>query len=728
MEIQKSDVAKLYLFELIERTSRFYIHLDEIKAQFYFGDNSKVDDKLIFIQSYKECLLKIMKIASSISKTLNTIGVDATTVTNSIDSINSCLKSINTLHTRYLTHLPRPSEPIELKRFGRIIDKHVIKFSNNHADLEEHKKISIYVSESLGDSVYVEDPLLDFKQETLNKNIEQFNSSFNENIELLTTPDKIGNTIHITIPRIDTSNPCRWPTLIHELGHHVISEDFFGSGDIEKDFRNSLSTEQISFLDIFLTETSIDLKSWLIECWCDLFACACFGPAFWFSQYSSFIFHTDVNHTIKYPVPIFRLRLISNILNHRFSKTLFKELKDTINLCEFTLEYFDENQKLGFHEDNTKEIYIYFREFFRKLFTITDSAKLKIGTGRLSNKIQDLIKYTDEIHENTIRDLVSLLAQALPIPSKQITNDKISQKPTYVQEILLAAWMFRNNKLKDEVLENSNSLSVSSTEFNSEYEETILKLFKRFDQSILRSIQVSEWFDLFYDQSISDTDFKFENDLSNTQELPTEYKNQLSDKEIYSLLQTRELKIIPIMNLNEQLGATSLDIRLGTSFQLFYQNKYGIIDFSDEHSLKNAEYNSNLIDLDYTESITISPGQFILSHTMEYIKLPENISAEIEGRSSFARLGIEIHMTAGFIDPGFQGVVTLELFNAGPNPVKLYPGIRIGQLKLTPINLPFRPYNKKHAAKYKGLLSHHTSMQFKDYEVGRIKDQLNKRQ
>lgn len=729
MEIKTINTTKLYLFELIERTSRFYIHLDEIKAQFYLGDNSKVEDKLIFIGSYKDCLLKIMRLAVQIGAYL----IDDTeeeTNANCIKNIKALLSNLNILHSQYLSHLPRPSEPIELKRFSRIIDKHVINFNkaeNPVSSLSDKTQISIYVSEQLGDSVYVQDPLLAFKDKQLNKTIEAFNVAFKNDITPFSQPERAANNIHITIPRIDTNNPCRWPTLIHELGHHIIHPDFFSTGDIEKEFESFITTEQKEVVDYLKNNKNINLKSWLTECWCDLFACVVFGPAFWFSQYSSFIFETDNNYLQNYPVPLFRLHLINNILTHRFSKTLFEKLKNTISESQSILEYFDKASPDSYTNSyDIRELYIYFREFFRKYFFIVDETELKFGTESVNIKLQPLIKYTEEIHEKTIKDLADLLKDSLPIPSKKINPDSITSKPTYVQEIILAAWMFRNNDLKEEILTNSAALlDKNGDAFKTLYEESVLKIFKRFDQSILRSIQVSEWFDLFYNDSIAEGDLGLEQELSLDYKAE-EFKNQLTDQEIYSILKDDSLKVIPIMNLKEQLGSTSLDIRLGTSFQLFYQTKYGIVDFSNEQSLNSAEFNSNLIDLDYLEFITISPGQFILGHTMEYVKLPETIAAEIEGRSSFARLGIEIHMTAGFIDPGFEGVITLEIYNAGPNPVKLYPGVRIGQLKFIPINRPLKPYNKKHAAKYKGLLSHHTSMQFKDYEIKRINEEQKK--
>lgn len=599
-------------------------------------------------------------------------------------------------------------------------------------------QISIFVSEEIGDSIYAKDPLSDFKGKKLNNIIKSFNSKLKKEIgkiqisEFAKDKEK-DQTIHITIPRIDANNPCRWPTLIHEMAHNVMDNDFFTESDIEKDFETSLNEEQINFLHEF--KQKINLKSWLTECWCDLFACVVFGPAFWFSQYVSFIFQGIRDNgpiDMDYPKALFRLNLIYKILSHRFSDTLFTELKETIALSESIFEYFDKLDNKGFNnDDDVRELFLYFREYFLEYFFIVEGSQLKLGTNNLNKNLKHLIKYTEGIEENTIKSLVGSLKEGFPIPSKKMDNNRIIEKPTYVQEILLAAWIYRNIDFKEVVLNRLNELTKylqnrSEKEFVEQYEKLVVKPFIRFDQSILRSIQVSEWFDLYDPNNSPKISKQFENEFEKIGKNKDSFKNQLVDMEIYNLLKSGKLKIVPVMNLNEQLGSTSIDIRFGTSVQLYYPTKYGLIDLSDEQSLYSAEYNSKMIDLDYLESIIISPGQFILGHSMEYFKLPEKISGELEGRSSFARLGLEIHMTAGFIDPGFEGVLTFEMYNSGPNPIKLYPGIRIAQLRFIPINKPFRPYNKKHDAKYKGLLSHYTSMQSKDYEIERIKEEIKK--
>jgi len=296
-----------------------------------------------------------------------------------------------------------------------------------------------------------------------------------------------------------------------------------------------------------------------------------------------------------------------------------------------------------------------------------------------------------------------------------------------VQEILLAAWLYRNSEFKDAVIKNFGELSLNidlnkKNEFMKTYEDSIMNLFTRFDQSILRSIQVGEWFHIYHDEATKEE----EKGIIPKNSKVYRPRNLLIDKEIVELIKSNKLRIIPIMNLKDQLGSSSFDIRLGTSFQLYFPNKSGLVDFIDESTIYNADKSSTFIDLDFLESITVSQGQFLLGHSMEYFKLPENISAEIEGRSSFARLGLEIHMTAGFVDPGFEGVLTFEILNAGPNPIRLFPGIRIAQLRFIPVNRPHKSYSKKPSAKYKGLLTPNISLQLKDPEVDKIKNELEK--
>ncbi len=717
------NISLDYLFELIERISRFYIHLEEIKVQFYSGDDESVNDKLIFIQSYIDCLVKFLEISENIYAEIKKEEINEK---EHFEEIKKLIISINKLHKNYLGYLPRPSEPVELKRFGRIIDKHVVNLNKvvNHAHNKNNQEnsISIYLSEEVGESTYLKDPVFEFKSRDLNDYITSFNQKYQNSISKFKEDLNSIEGFHISIPRIDANNPCRWPTLMHEVAHKLYKIDYFNNNDIEKDFKNGLDKIQLTF--IAHISSTINIRSWLIECWCDLFACLVTGPVFWFSQFSAFIFQEklDQNEVDEYyPKALFRLTLIKRILEHRFPNIFSEELKNLIHSSEAILDTIDKDDSLGFNKnDDIRQLFLYFRVYFLNYFFNLENIGIQFDSKSLNKNLKPLIKYTQEINHITIDNLLLSICDGLPIPSKRINENSLIEKPTYIQEILLAAWMYRNNSFKKEIF---NKFEANDASSGLNLLHSIVKDFDRFDKSILRSIQVSEWFDL-----LCDNDQLIENPkelLIKGDDYNRLNSSILCDFEIVELLKNNKLKIIPIINIEKQLGSTSFDIRLGTSFQLYLHTKYGVIDFSDSTNT-NKIHNSKMIDLDFLEFVTISPGQFILGHSMEYLKLPSNIAGQVEGRSSFARLGLQIHMTAGFVDPGFEGVLTFEIYNAGPNPIKLFPGLRIAQLRFLTISKPAMPYNRNINAKYKGLLTHHDSMQFKDYEVNKIRNELNK--
>lgn len=719
MEI-KAETLNVYLFEFVERICRYYLHLEDVKIEFYLRDNSNdsnIKDKLNFLESYTECLTKLIELAVSIRKLMKIDNTKNNEIANLIKQGIQCLAN---LHEK-LNHLPRPTEPITLKRFSRIIKKHII-------NLEQDKQISIYSSENIGDSAYASDPLKDFKNQELSEIIDVFNKIVNgeqshKKIEYLNENPK--NIFHITIPRIDATNPCRWPTLIHEVAHHVMDESFFNDKDILSNFNeyiegNENFEEQKKVLDR-IANNNISLNHWLTECWCDLFATVVMGPSFWFSQYEAFIFEGNFNKSRTHPPALFRMNLIYKILSHRLKGTLFNELKDNIKQIEMVFEYFDYQNIDNFNNnDDIRELFLYFKDFyFRHFFTIKNS-QLTLDSDSLNKKIEPLIKYSNNIKGDVINKLVDSLKENFPIASKRINEITLKEEPTYLQESLLAGWIYRNSIFKVKILEALDKFEYNEqNDFFNMLDNEIIILFKRFDDSILRSIQVSEWFDLLNKDNSNSIDYTKLDQKSTRNNI----YSILVDYEIYGLLKSKKIIITPLINVPDQLGSTSFDIRLGTSFQIFYPNRFGIIN-TNENFVVPENDNSKSIDLDWLESITITPGQFILGHSMEYIQLPNNISAEVEGRSSFARLGLEIHMTAGFIDPGYSGVITFEIFNAGPNPILLYPGTRIAQLRFFSINEPVKDYSKKSTAKYKSLLRHHNSLLVQDSEMELINKEI----
>ena len=162
----------------------------------------------------------------------------------------------------------------------------------------------------------------------------------------------------------------------------------------------------------------------------------------------------------------------------------------------------------------------------------------------------------------------------------------------------------------------------------------------------------------------------------------------LSDQTIRRLLEEKRLVIEPMEE--RQIQPASVDIRLGNTFSVVEDSSAGIIDLEREIRYKTIE----------TDKYLLLPGQFVLATTMEYIALPEDLTAFVEGRSSLGRMGLFIQ-NAGWVDPGFYGEITLELYNANRCAIELTAGRRVGQLVFARMDAPaLKPYNGKYQGQH----------------------------
>ena len=171
----------------------------------------------------------------------------------------------------------------------------------------------------------------------------------------------------------------------------------------------------------------------------------------------------------------------------------------------------------------------------------------------------------------------------------------------------------------------------------------------------------------------------------------------LSDADIRKQLQAGRIGLEPL-NL-ELLQPSSIDVRLDRFFRLFDNHKYPFIDPREQQ-----DELTRFVEVASDEAFILHPGEFVLASTYEVITLPDDIAGRLEGKSSLGRLGLLTHSTAGFIDPGFSGHITLELSNVANLPVKLYPGMKIGQLCLIKLSSPAEhPYGSAvYGSRYQG--------------------------
>jgi dCTP deaminase len=171
----------------------------------------------------------------------------------------------------------------------------------------------------------------------------------------------------------------------------------------------------------------------------------------------------------------------------------------------------------------------------------------------------------------------------------------------------------------------------------------------------------------------------------------------LSDRDILAEVEEKRVQLDPFDA--EMVQPSSVDIRLDRFFRVFENHRYPHIDPSaDQPDLTRA------VEPDGEEPFILHPGEFVLGSSFEVITLPDDIAARLEGKSSLGRLGLLTHSTAGFIDPGFSGHVTLELSNVATLPIKLWPGMKIGQLCFFRLSSPAQhPYGSaKYGSRYQG--------------------------
>jgi len=184
----------------------------------------------------------------------------------------------------------------------------------------------------------------------------------------------------------------------------------------------------------------------------------------------------------------------------------------------------------------------------------------------------------------------------------------------------------------------------------------------------------------------------------------------LSDRDIKAVIGSGRVRLEPYDEAMVQ--PSSIDVRLDKYFRLFDNHKYPFIDPAEDQPEL-----TRLIEVERGEPFILHPGEFVLGSTFEVVTLPDDLAARLEGKSSLGRLGLLTHSTAGFIDPGFSGHVTLELSNVATLPIKLWPGMKVGQLCFFGLSSPTEnPYGSaKHGSRYQGQRGPTASRSFQNF-------------
>ena len=184
----------------------------------------------------------------------------------------------------------------------------------------------------------------------------------------------------------------------------------------------------------------------------------------------------------------------------------------------------------------------------------------------------------------------------------------------------------------------------------------------------------------------------------------------LSDRDIMTEIEKERVQLEPFEPTMVQ--PSSVDVRLDRFFRVFENHRYPHIDPSEDQPDL-----TRMVEPQGDEPFILHPGEFVLGSTYEVVTLPDDVAARLEGKSSLGRLGLLTHSTAGFIDPGFSGHVTLELSNVATLPIKLWPGMKIGQLCFFRLSSASdHPYgSEKYGSRYQGQRGPTPSRSFQNF-------------
>jgi dCTP deaminase len=189
----------------------------------------------------------------------------------------------------------------------------------------------------------------------------------------------------------------------------------------------------------------------------------------------------------------------------------------------------------------------------------------------------------------------------------------------------------------------------------------------------------------------------------------------LSDRDIRSAIEAGRIVIDPFTP--DAIQPSSIDLHLDRRFRVFRNNRYPFIDVrTDQPDL------TELVEIDPEQPFILHPGEFVLGSTLERVALPDDLVARLEGKSSLGRLGLLIHSTAGYVDPGWDGNLTLELSNVANLPITLYYGMKIGQISFQRMSSPVEVAygDERIGSKYRGQTDPTASRYHVDFDKGRV--------
>jgi dCTP deaminase len=507
-------------------------------------------------------------------------------------------------------------------------------------------------------------------------------------------------TAGILIPYSEIASPLRWPLLVHELGHHI------SPGGLNSDRRRREAMAEHGVQDESLDDALSELQA-------DRIAERATGATYALAMAREGYLLRIGNH-FKQGGPTVLQRLTR--LRHG------ADVADAL-----PPEWHLDGTRIAVTTEETEEVLD--DESLELISDLTDSLvdePVTPGSAARITRARALLRRGDPIPSipRGITPTPEMFARAAEgaLTEAEIVElfNAIVEDPLTDAEILEAAWQQELDEKEDRIL---TRLVAPVTEDGLEKEMSELDAN---DVRLSRSLQaaaVHRWL-LENDSEIADralgsvagddeeepaSDDEEPSDDEADHVLITEPESApLSDVQLVRRLSLpakhpQRLVVRPIVD-PEQVGGTTIDLRLGTEWEMLRTSRFRSLDPSDEQAeatdLLNRSVDEYRLSADDPHGLVLHPGELLLALSLEYLSLPNDMWGMLEGRSTWARLGLQVHATAGMVDAGFRGFLTLELQNNGRLPMVMYPGIRVGQLAFFPVHGIARPYGNKRGAAY----------------------------
>lgn len=537
---------------------------------------------------------------------------------------------------------------------------------------------------------------------------------------LSTYIERAPNFFSLAFPPTAAGNALHMAIWAHEIGHFIDNIEGEAKTSNPSDFLSSLIIKDLEFeidqdsfkqlveeegievsdpdtLDKFAEKISAPIAErmqiWSREIFSDIFSMHLFGPAALFALVE---FGHSVSHGLDVLAsrwhPTFRIRL--SILLDQYDSWLSGSHGWLDGLPSAHAEAYD--QEIQYLRDLIES------PIDEGLLLQGDEEKStsKIVHALLAEKANEVVQHlvteierikktspgcflhpTDLVH---LAKMTERIANSLPPsidPASSESSEPLPSSPRHLALILNAGWL---HWLKIRQAAAGPDLSTQQIASDSYQDANSLTM------KAVEIAEAVEWFSSRQPHS-REVDRSIESNPVNSQELPETgngmsipFAGWLSRRQIIRLIETEDLVVMPLLNPGLQIGKSSIDLRLGNDF---IETKLPAITQLDPVDLEigsSATQFQSKVYVPFGKPYVLHPSQFVLSSTLEFLMLPNNLMGLVLGRSSWGRLGLVI-ATASKVDPGWRGCVTLELTNLGNAPILLYPGARIGQVSLAPV-------------------------------------------